>query len=195
MTLLLFDFDGTITRKDSLAGFIQYAVGKPLYYAGLLKLSPLLVLYKLGFIPNYIAKQKLIAHFFKGWDSAYFKKLSDAYAIERIDKIIRPRAMEKIEWHKAKGHKIVVVTASMESWLKKWCEKNQLDLIGTRLEVKNGKLTGKFASKNCYGVEKVNRIKEHYNLKDFDEIHAFGDSRGDKEMLEIADHRHYRPFQ
>ncbi len=194
MELALFDFDGTITTKDSLTDFIQYAVGKSAYYLGLLSLSPMLTAYKLKFVPNYIAKEKLIAQFFKGWDSIQFQKIADKYSLEQIDKIIRAKAMEKMTWHQEQGHKVVIVSASMECWLKKWCQKYNIDLIATRLEIQNGKLTGKFATKNCYGIEKVNRIKEQYNPSEYSLIYAYGDSPSDKDMLSIADERYYKNF-
>lgn len=194
MELALFDFDGTITKKDSLTDFIQYAVGKHAYYLGLLSLSPMLIAYKLKSVSNSIAKEKLITRFFKGWDSIQFQKIADKYSLEQIEKIIRAKAMEKITWHKEQGHKVIIVSASMESWLKKWCQKYNIDLIATRLEIQNGKLTGKFATKNCYGIEKVNRIKEQYNPSEYSLIYAYGDSPGDKDMLSIADERYYKNF-
>ena len=174
--------------------FIQYAVGKPSYYFGLLSMSPMLALYKFNLISNHIAKEKLMQHFFRNWDCIYFKSIADKYAIEQIDQIIRPRAIEKIRWHQKKGHKVVIVSASIECWLKKWCDKNKIDLIATRLEIQEGKITGKFSTKNCFGIEKVNRIKERYNLSEYSVIYAYGDSLGDKEMLCIADKKYYKYF-
>jgi HAD superfamily hydrolase (TIGR01490 family) len=195
MRLILFDFDGTLTSVDSLLSFIQYAVGKRIYYMGLLKLSPILAAYTLKLIQNHVAKEKLIAHYFKGWDAQQLKKLADQYSLNQIDKITRPKAMERIRWHQDQGHKIVIVSSSMEIWLKAWCNKNNIDLISTRLEVKNNKITGKFATKNCHGVEKVNRIKESYDLEAYDYIYAYGDSSGDRELLALADECFYKPFR
>lgn len=194
-SLALFDFDGTITTKDSLVDFIQYAVGKPAYWLGLLKLSPMLSAYTLKLIPNHIAKEKLIAYFFKGWNDVDFQKIADQYSLGMIDKIVRPAALQKITWHQTQGHKVVVVSASMENWLKKWCEQHDLELIATRLEIQTHKLTGQFATKNCYGIEKVNRIKEQHNLSNYRFIYAYGDSRGDKEMLDIAHQKFYKNFK
>ena len=56
-------------------------------------------------------------------------------------------------------------------------------------------ITGNFITKNCYGQEKVNRIKESYDLSKYDLIYAYGDSRGDKEMLELANNSFYKPFR
>ena len=77
---------------------------------------------------------------------------------------------------------------------KKWCAKYNLDLIATRLEIQDGKLTGKFATKNCYGMEKVKRIKDAYDLGQYDFVYAYGDSRGDKEMLSIANESYFKHF-
>ena len=192
--LALFDFDGTITSKDSLPDFIQHAVGLPAWWLGLLKISPMLAAYRLGMIPNHIAKEKLIAAFFKGWDTKFFHAVADQYSGTKIDRIVRPEAMKKIRWHQARGDQVVVVSASMESWLRKWCERNKLDLIATRLEIQDGQLTGRFSTKNCYGREKVNRIKGKYNLSEYSDIYAYGDSRGDKEMLSIATFKFYKRF-
>ena len=60
--------------------------------------------------------------------------------------------------------KVVVVSASMEAWLKCWCKENGVELLGTKLQVEKSKITGRFSSKNCYGLEKAHRIKEKYNL-------------------------------
>jgi len=193
--LALFDFDGTITTKDTLVGFIQYAAGKKAYYLGLLKLSPMLTAYTLKLIPNYEAKERMIAHFFQGWDSIEFQSLANRYSLEEIDKITRPQAIQQIRWHQEQKDKVVIVSASMECWLKAWCEQYNIDLLSTRLEVRDQKITGKFATKNCHGVEKVQRIKERYNLKEYNKIYGYGDSSGDKALLALADESFYKPFR
>ncbi len=193
--LALFDFDGTITTKDSLVDFIQYCVGKPNYYLGLVILSPMLSAYTLKLIKNHIAKEKLITHFFKNYDINKFQKLANQYSLEQIDKITREKAIEKIKWHQDQGHKIVIVSASMECWINAWCKKYNIDLVSTKLEAENNKLTGKFSTKNCYGIEKANRVQDMYNLDDYDYIYAYGDSRGDKELLALADESFYKPFR
>ena len=195
MNIAFFDFDGTLTSKDSLEDFIQYAVGRKKYFTGLLFLSPILILYKLKFISNSFAKEKLMTYFFKGWDADHFQKIAKKYSLEEIDKIIRPKAMKKIKWHQKEGHHIVIVSASFDDWLRPWCDINNLNLISTSLEIKNNKLTGKFSTMNCYGIEKVNRIKNVYKLNHYDYIYAYGDSRGDKELLSIADESFYKPFR
>jgi HAD superfamily hydrolase (TIGR01490 family) len=192
--IAFFDFDGTITSKDSFGHFLKFALGKAHYYFGLLMKSPLLAAYKLGLVPNYTAKEKLFMYFFRGWDISAFQELADKYSSEQVAGILRPGAMDKIRWHLREGHKVVVVTASLENWLKKWCSVNNLDLIATRIELIDGKITGRFATKNCYSAEKVRRITEQYDIKSYSKIYAYGDSKGDREMLDLADEKFYRYF-
>ncbi len=194
MKLALFDFDGTITTDDSLIKFIRFVVGDAKFVIGMAVLSPMLTAYKLKLIPNYKAKQYMISYFFKGMDENKFMQVAKEYSLKHIKTILRSEAMEKIAWHKEQGHKIVIVSASIECWLKPWCNENHLDLIATKLEIKDNIITGKFLTKNCYGIEKANRVQEKYNLDDCDHIYAYGDSRGDKELLELADESFYKPF-
>ncbi len=195
MTLALFDFDGTITNKDSLEAFIKFARGAQRYYAGLLCLAPMLLLYKLKIIPNYRAKEILMAHFFKGMPQNDFETLGRKYALNEIDKIVRPAARQAIEEHQRKGHAVTIVSASMKSWLQAWCQQNNITLIATELEFEHGRVTGKFLTKNCYGIEKANRVKALYNLSIFKTVYAYGDSAGDKELLALAHKSFYKPFR
>ena len=195
MQIAFFDFDGTITTDDSLIKFIRYTVGDIKTVCGMLFLSPMLIVYKLKLIPNYKAKQYMLSYFFKNMNEGKFIQVAREYSLSQIKTILRPKALEKIEWHKKQGHKIIIVSASIECWLKPWCDENHLDLIATKLEIKDGVVTGKFSTKNCYGIEKANRVHESYKLSDYDYIYAYGDSRGDKELLALANESFYKPFR
>ena len=195
MRLALFDFDGTITTKDSMVKFIQYAVGKRKYYFGLLRLSPMLMAYKLNLYPNDKAKERLLAYFFKKITIKEFQEIVIGYDKNELDKIVRKEAIAKILWHKKQGDEVVVVSASMECWLKLWCDRQNIKLIATKLEIENGKFTGKFATPNCYGEEKVTRLQELYPTEQYSHIYAYGDSRGDRELLKLADEAFYKPFR
>lgn len=194
MKLIFFDFDGTITTDDSLIKFVRFVVGDAKFIWGMTLLFPMLIAYKLKLFPNYKAKQHMFSYFFKGMSEKKFMQVANEYSLEHINTILRPKAMNKIEWHKEQGHKVVVVSASIECWLKPWCDKNGLDLISTKIEIKDGLVTGKFLSKNCYGIEKANRVQDVYDLNEYEHIYAYGDSRGDKELLELADESFYKPF-
>jgi len=193
--LALFDFDGTITDADSLFRFIRFFVGDIKFLVGLGLLLPMFIKYKLGVIPNDKAKEYLVTYFCKGIDDKIFNDYAQEYSLSHIDKILRAKAIDKITWHQTLGHDIVIVSASMKCWLKPWCDKHNIQLISTELEVIDNKITGKFSTKNCYGIEKERRVKEIYDLERYEYIYAYGDSKGDEALLSLANESFYKPFR
>ncbi len=195
MKLAIFDFDGTITTKDSFEDFILFSNGWLKTSTGLLQELPALMGYLFGSMSNSEAKQKIFARFYKGWSKDQFNLFAQKYAEEFLPNIVRSKAMTRIAWHKREGHKIIVVSASFENYLKLWCDNHDLGLLSTEIEIKDNKLTGKFATKNCHGEEKINRIKAAYNLADFDFVYAYGDTKGDLALKAIANEFQYKPFR
>lgn len=187
MNLALFDFDGTLTTKDSLGEFLKFCVNKPTYYFKLLLFSPFFVLYKLKLMKNDKAKEILFCIFFKDTTKTEFQKLATTFSQTQLDKILNKTTYEILKKHKQNGDKIIVVSASMRCWLEPWCKKQNIELLCTELNFKDEKFTCSFKTKNCHGQEKVNRIKHYINIDNFDEIYAYGDSSGDTQMLQLAD--------
>lgn len=191
----LFDFDGTITNRDSFIDFIIFYHGKLVTYFGLFRLLPTLLAYKVKLIPNWQAKEKVLTFFFRDEHLNSFQLRCNQYGTERIPQITRAKAIHTLEKHQKLGDDIYIVSASPENWLLAWCEKIQIKLIATKLEVVQDKLTGKLRDDNCYGPEKVARIRQEIDLSKYQEIYVYGDSAGDREMLRLADYAHYRPFR
>lgn len=194
MNIAFFDFDGTVTTKDSLKDFIIFATGSPRFWWGVILMSPILVAYKLRIISNNVAKEKFISYFFSGWLIDEFNRVASEYSSTRIKKLIRRDAQERLSWHKKNGDKIVIVTASIHNWLIGWVDECEYELLATELEVVDGVLTGNFSTNNCYGDEKVRRINLAYDISGFEKVYAYGDSSGDKPMLSLADESFYRYF-
>jgi len=194
-SIAFFDFDGTITTKDSLLEFIKFSKGKTGFWIGFLLNSPYLLFYKLKIISNQKAKEKVLAYFFKGTSLSEFEKECTRFASEMLPSIIRPQALHEIEKLKSENTEIVIVSASPENWVSKWANHLQIDTIATRLEVIDEKLTGNIFNKNCHGEEKVKRITTKYSVADYKIIYAYGDSSGDKPMLSIATKPFYKPFR
>ena len=195
MNLVLFDFDGTITRDDSLLEFVAYVVGFKKFFRGILVLSPILAAYKLGLASNNFTRRKLLDYFFAGMSADKFDKICKKYSTTHIEDILKQSAMDKIASYKAAGDKIVIVTASLEDWLRPWCDAQGLELLGTKIRRKGGIITGEIEGQNCYGAQKVARVRAAYDVQAFDRVIAYGDSRGDREMLEFADEAHYKAFE
>lgn len=190
-----FDFDGTISTRDSLPLFLRFACGAMRYHAGLFRLSPTLLKCLLGLLDNGTAKERLIGSQLKGLRRRELLALGESFCRSVLPAIIRPRALARIAEHKRQGHRTVVITASLEEWLHPWCRSHNMEILGTRLEYDaDGRITGRFATPNCQGPEKVRRARQLLGDAPRPEIHAYGDSRGDRELLAWADRSWYRPF-
>ena len=209
--LYCFDFDGTLTTSDTLLEFIRYAKGTGRFLMVFLMYSPLLVLMKLHLFPNWKAKQLIFAHLFAGMRIEKFDALCRDIA-EEYQHLLRPKGVTLVHEALVAGAQVFIVSASIDNWVRPFFKVRGLDgvrVLGTQIEVIDGRLTGKFKSNNCYGEEKVHRICEALSaptstsspasaapfVRSQYEIEAFGDSRGDKEMLAFADKGHYKPFR
>lgn len=184
--LALFDFDGTITRGDSFFRFILYTIKRTKLLSGIILLSPQLISYMCGIISNEKVKQIVFRYFFSGWLLQDIETISYRFVNEIIPSMCKENVLERLRWHLIRNHRIVIVSASFEFYLKPFCENFSVELLGTQIQVSEGRITGSFSSLNCYGAEKVSRILSHLNLNEY-YVYAYGNSRGDFNMLELAD--------
>lgn len=184
-----FDVDGTITFTDSFMLFLRSTTSKWGFIAKLSALLPYFILYLLKIYSRDKVKNHILNTFLGGKSHEEYKKncteFSKIYA-----KILRKDALEEIERHKVAGHEIAMVSASLEDYLIPFANSLGIkNVIATKLEVKDNVLTGKMLGPNCRAQEKVNRIHEYFG--DVEIIAAYGDSRGDKEMIEASQEKHY----
>jgi phosphatidylglycerophosphatase C len=193
--IAFFDFDGTITTKDTLLEIIKFQKGKVAFYTGFLLHSPWLIAYKMNLLANDRVKQKIMSYFFAGIPELVFQEKCDSFTGKILPDLIRPGALAEIGQLMNRGFEIVVVSASAGNWIRNWTNRLSVQLIATRLEVENGLMTGRIEGKNCYGAQKVARIQEQWNLTEYEEIYAYGDSSGDKPMLALATKSFYQPFR
>ncbi len=193
--LVLFDFDGTLTTKDTMIEFIRFIRGSQRVLLGFVALLPTMAGYKAGLIPNDRAKSKLLKHHFGGLEKTFLDQKSQEFADQIIPGLLRTKGIEALKKYQEEGNDVYIVSASLDIWLEKWTQKENISLICTLADWDQGAFSGGLKSANCHGPEKVNRIKELVDLGDYKEVIAYGDSGGDKEMLELADESFYQPFR
>lgn len=194
-TIAFFDFDGTITTKDTLLEFIRFCKGNRSFLLGFLINSPYLLAYKLKIISNQSAKEKVLQYFFRNTPVEKFEDYCRSFSEKILPKLIRPKAMEEIRKLQQNNCIVVVVSASPQNWIEPWANANDVQLIASCLETEDGKITGKLIGKNCHGEEKVRRILEKHVIRDYEVVYAYGDSSGDRPMLKLATQSFYRPFR
>jgi HAD superfamily hydrolase (TIGR01490 family) len=191
MDLALFDFDGTITDGDTFRPFIRLAVPRPRAMAGALLLSPMIVGYELGWVRA--SQMRAAAAFvgFRGRPERELDELGQRYA-QTLRRRMRREALDKIAWHQAKGDRVVIVSASLEQYLRGVSRELGVELICTRLEARGGTLTGRYAGGDCTGAQKASRVRARYELADYPVVYAYGDTSEDHALLQLASKRYFR---
>jgi phosphatidylglycerophosphatase C len=198
--IAFFDFDGTITTKDTLLEFIRFNKGSVRLAWGFLINSPWLLAMKAKIISNQVAKQRILTFFFAKRSLSSFDEQCDAFSRDILPGLIRPKALHEIDRLLTAGFTVVIVSASPENWIRQWAENIGASLIATRLAIhpdRHGapRLTGRIDGVNCHGEEKVNRIRQRFALPDYSEVYTYGDTNGDKPMLRLGTAAFFKPFR
>lgn len=184
-----FDFDGTLTYRDTLFPFLLYADGIFPALGKLALQSPSLIKYLVGGQSRQETKEAVLTRFFAGKSREEVNKKGADFAAQHLDKHIRPEGWERLQWHQQQGHRCVLVSASLDVYLEPWGKRTGFqNVISSKMDVDaHGFTTGKLVGLNCWGPEKTRRMEEILGPRKDYILYAYGDSRGDQEMLETAD--------
>ena len=194
--IAIFDFDGTISNRDSLKEYLRFCEGSWNFFLKYyIQFSFDLI--KCLFNKNLFLELKTnrIKHFFsdKNVDSLLLK--ADKYYKYNFSNILRPSAIKRLEWHRSMNHEIVILSASLDIILEKWCNENDFHLITNKLQIKENKFTGNLIEIDCNGEQKVVKLLEKFNLNEYDETYGYGDTKGDLDFLELVDKKYYQYFK
>jgi phosphatidylglycerophosphatase C len=186
--LAAFDLDGTLTRRDTLRPFLLRAIGRNRTYMALVGCAlPLAQAAALGGPHRDRAKVAVLEKTLGGLPMSELAEAAEAFADHVVAHSLRPEVRARIDWHRAQGHELVLVSASPELYVTPIGRRLGFDeVLATRLEVDAaGRLTGRLAGANCRGPEKVVRLRE-WRGHGLTVAYAYGDSAGDREMLALA---------
>lgn len=192
MSLALFDFDGTITTHETMPDFIRRSVNRRRLLLGHFLLGPLVIGYKLGLVSGVTVRRAIVRFSYSGHSLAALEAAGRDFARNYLPNVLRQEAMQRIAWHKAQGHKVVVVSGGLEAYLAPWCSEHELELICSSLQHHNGILTGRYLGEQCVLAEKPRRVRERYDLESCSTVYAYGDTPEDHDLLGIASKRYYR---
>ncbi|MFA6915600.1 MAG: HAD family hydrolase [Parachlamydiales bacterium] len=191
-----FDFDGTLTHKESLIQFIKFTHGFPIK---LIRTLPTLLKSALGLASRQEAKEAILSCLYKNTPRSSLEATGQSFSDSILDNILNPEMMETLRWHQNQGHICVLVSANIDIYLVPWAKKHNFHhVICSQLETSpSGLITGKLAHPNCWGPEKARQLlllisSQNYNPS---QIYAYGDSRGDTEMLALRGLRPLNPHQ
>jgi phosphatidylglycerophosphatase C len=193
--LVAFDFDGTLTTRDSFTEFLKWRAGSARYTFGLVRLAPSI----LGYLFHHNRgrlKAAAARQFLRGATRERLEDDARRFAEHAAPLLFRPDAIATWRRWRAKGAKTVIVTASPDFLVAPFARGLGADaLIASALAFDEaGRATGGLFGPNCRGKEKVNRLKEVFG-PDVRLTAAYGDTSGDRDMLKIADEKGYRVFK
>jgi HAD superfamily hydrolase (TIGR01490 family) len=192
MDLALFDFDGTLTDREMYVPYLEQAVPRPRLALGKLLLAPLGIGYRLGWIPANWVRAAAIRFGLTGLPLTHLQASGVAFAEQVLPATIRPEALARLRWHQARGDTVVVVSGALEVALAPWCAQHGVELLASRLDLRDGIATGRHAGAQCVREEKARRVRERFDLSRFETIHAYGDTPEDEALLALAHRRWYR---
>lgn len=195
-TIAAFDFDGTITYRDTLFPFLVFATGIPLTTVKVITELPSLINYGMERCSRQELKEKFIWRFFGNRPLEELMEIGKEYAQGPLSKKIKPKALEKLRWHQEQGHRCILVSAALDVYLKPWAELMGFDdLICSEVGINGrGLISGELNGLNCWGPEKARRLEQMLRPRSDYILYAYGDSLGDEEMLQLADRPFYRTF-
>ena len=191
--LYCFDFDGTLTYKDTMFLYLKF-YNSTKFRVQFIRHIPLFVLLKLKLADAEKVKKSFIGSILKGQNETKIKEKSRKFFEVNYPKIVRENAMDFIKNIDQNNTESLLVTASLDIWTQPFADAFKMELISTKAEFKDGIFTGNFIGKNCNGKEKLERIKKEIADEKYDKIIAFGDTSGDRPMLNWANEGHYQFF-
>lgn len=193
--LVAFDFDGTLTVRDSFTAFLKWRASPARHALGMIRLFPAAVAYVFDRNRGKI-KAAAVREFLRGVSLEQLEREARAFAQSEAPKLFRPDALAVWRRWRAKGAKLVIVTASPDVIVAPFARGLGADLlIGSRLALDlNDRINGALLGPNCRGPEKVIRLREQFG-DDMSLAAAYGDTSGDREMLAIAHEKGYRIFR
>ncbi len=183
-----FDLDGTLTAGETLAYFLRAVLGPRRFSGALVRSVPEFLGYALGTVPNYAVKERVLTRTIAGMPLEELETHGARFAEETLPGLLRPAVWQRFVAHRDRGDRLVLVTATLGIYAQPWAEAAGFHaVIATGLECDQGRrITGRLAGKNCFGPEKARRLQEECKIQVLD--HAYGNSRGDLEMLQMARH-------
>jgi phosphatidylglycerophosphatase C len=193
--IVAFDFDGTLTIRDSFTAFLKWRAGPTRYALGFVRLFPSAVAYLLHRDRGRI-KAAAVREYLRGVPRERLETDARDFAERFSRSLLRPDAMAAWKRWRSEPVRLVIVTASPDLLVAPFARGLGADaLLGTELAFDaHDRVAGGFLTPNCRGPEKVVRLKAAFG-PDLELKAAYGDTSGDREMLGIAEEKGYQIFK
>jgi len=186
-----FDVDGTLTTRDCVTPFLRRTAGSRLWTT--------LLRHPVALTGALVRRDRdrlkeLACSALRGEDAAELERVGRLFAGEVAATRLRDDTVARLRRHRDLGHTVLLASASLDVYLVPLGEVLAADgIVCTTLERgADGRLTGRLVGQNCRGAEKARRVREWLAASGLEEaeLWAYGDSEGDTQLLQLADHPH-----
>lgn len=187
----LFDFDNTVCRGDSVVPYLLYSIRRGV--------APWTQVFRAlhGYVhqrlhPDEISAAKTLAlSFLRGRTQEQMDDHARGFFREVLCKRFYPRAAAEMQRLKDEGFTVVVITASVDAYMRVLCEFLPVDaVLATRCAVDQDDCYTGDIGENCKGAQKAFRLAswmaQHHLELDYDVSCAYGDSPSDLHMLNLT---------
>ncbi len=193
--LAVFDVDGTLINGDSLFLAARKSQSLWRFLISFLFFLPSFLSWKINLISDESVKEKFIKYFkiCEKFNKEEYLENKDWF-LQILKKRINTEALNRIRYHKEKGDKVVLCSASLDMLLIPLANYLEVDLISTKLKKINHKWYPIILGKNIKGINKIIELNSQEGKENNLIYEAYGDSVGDKDLLLNAAVPHYRSF-
>lgn len=192
MDLALFDFDGTLTTRETFVDALQASTPAWRVAMGHVLLAPVVLGYRTGRVSPSALRAAATFTAFAGRRAGDVRACLRAASEELLPALVRPAMLARLHAHRDGGDRVLVVSGNYDWLLSPWCAAHGVECLASRLQVHRGRLTGRYAGRQCVGAEKAARVRAHLDMHAFTRVHAYGDTTEDDALLALA---HVRTFR
>ena len=193
--IAIFDLDYTLTKRGTWARFvIRNVLYKPWLWIPLGFFTACAQWqYKKDKIDRISVKQAMMRWSMVGQSRSSMERLAENFAAKEVKSGLRLGAIKALEHHRDAGHMIIIASAAVDIIVAPIAKRLGIThWVATDMKWDNDKLAPEFASPNCYGSEKLRRVKKLLNdnpeLKQNNTvITMYTDSYSDLEILRFSD--------
>lgn len=193
--IAIFDLDYTLTKRGTWGRFVLKNISsRPhLWLPFALCTAKAQWLYKTGRKKRVSVKKEMMRWSMAGTSKEDIIRRAEAFADKEVPRGLRPGALKALKEHRERGDEIIIASAAVNVIVDSIARRLDVKYwVSTEMKWENGRLAPDFETENCYGAEKLERVKSlfasHPQLKqDGSHITTYSDSVSDLDILRYSD--------
>jgi phosphatidylglycerophosphatase C len=194
--LAAFDFDGTISRRDTLLPFLARVAGRRRFAAVWARIGASGATGGVALSDRDAVKAEMVRILLTGRSGDELRERGELYARDLLSDALRPMVVDRVHRHRERGDRTAIVSASLVYYLEPLARELGMDgVIGVEPEESGGVLTGRLLRPNVRAEEKATRLRGWLGVGPTDRcdgpMWGYGNTSGDHALLEMSDRAYW----